>query len=48
MLRIDDLEAEIARLERQISEHRRGPGARSTRPTPATVGSDQTDSSGTT
>jgi hypothetical protein len=41
MLRIDDLETEIARLERQISEGRRGSGSPGNRPTPATVGSDR-------
>lgn len=45
MLRIDDLETEITRLERQISEHRRGTRPVETRPTPATVGSDRPDTS---
>lgn len=35
MLRLDDLQAEIGRLEAQIAESRRGGG--STPPTPATV-----------
>jgi len=41
MLRIDDLEMEIARLERQISEGRRGSGSPGIRSTPATMGSDR-------
>lgn len=48
MLRIDDLEMEITRLERQISEGRRGKGSTGNRPTPATVGSDQEETPGTT
>jgi hypothetical protein len=47
MLRIDDLETEIARLERQISEGRRGGGFTSDRPTPATVASDRVETPGT-
>jgi hypothetical protein len=43
MLRIDDLEAEITRLERQLSEGRRGSGSQVSRPAPATVGSDRTE-----
>jgi hypothetical protein len=35
MLRLDDLQAEIARLERQIAESRRGTGVTSSRQTPA-------------
>lgn len=35
MLRLDDLQAEVARLEKQIAEARRGSG--STRPRPAAV-----------
>lgn len=46
MLRIDDLEAEITRLERQI-ESRRGSGSAGPRPTPATVGTDTPQSSET-
>lgn len=45
MLRIDDLEAEIARLEQRI-EGRRGSGSTG-RPTPATVGTDTPQSSET-
>jgi hypothetical protein len=45
MLRIDDLEAEIARLERQIADHRRG--SKGNRSTPVTMASDQSDTSAT-
>jgi hypothetical protein len=47
MLRIDDLETEIARLERQIADHRRGAGSRGNRSTPAAVTPDQPDTSAT-
>jgi hypothetical protein len=43
MSRIDDLEADIARLEQQISEGRRGSGSSSNRPAPATVAPDRPD-----
>jgi outer membrane murein-binding lipoprotein Lpp len=46
MSRIDDLEAEIARLEQQISEGRRS-GPRSNQPAPATLGADKTEEAGT-
>jgi hypothetical protein len=39
--RLDDLEAEIARLELQIAEPRRGGGSRGSPHTPVTVASDQ-------
>jgi hypothetical protein len=39
--RLDDLEAEIARLELQIAEPRRGGGSRGSHHTPATVAPDQ-------
>lgn len=46
LVRLDHLETEIARLELQIVEARKGGGgSRSTHPTPATVGSDQGDTS---
>jgi hypothetical protein len=41
LLRLDDLEAEIARLELQIAEGRKSGDARSSRNPPVTVGSDQ-------
>jgi hypothetical protein len=47
MLRLDDLKADIARLELQIAESRRGGGSGS-RNTPANVGSDQVETNGTT
>lgn len=37
MLRLDDLQAEIARLERQIADARRGPGSTTSKPAPAEV-----------
>ena len=40
MLRLDDLQAEIARLERQISEARRGSGSTGTQPAPTQAGAD--------
>jgi hypothetical protein len=40
MLRLDDLQAEIARLEEQISQSR---GGSSSRHTPATIGVDRSD-----
>jgi hypothetical protein len=46
MLRLDDLQAEIARLELQISQSRRGSGS-SPRNTPATIGVDQSETPGT-
>jgi outer membrane murein-binding lipoprotein Lpp len=45
MSRIDDLEAELARLEQQISQGRRG--GDSNRPTPATIATDRSDTPGT-
>jgi outer membrane murein-binding lipoprotein Lpp len=47
MLRLDDLQAEIARLEQQISQSRRRGGTGS-RKTPATVGSERVETPGTT
>jgi hypothetical protein len=47
MLRLDDLQAEIARLELQISEARRGSGSGSSR-TPATVSSEPAGTPGAT
>jgi hypothetical protein len=41
LLRLDDLETEIARLELQIAEGRKGGNSRSTRHPPVTVASDQ-------
>jgi outer membrane murein-binding lipoprotein Lpp len=46
MSRLDDLEAEIARLERQVSEGRRPGGSRS-QPAPVPVGADKTEEPGT-
>jgi hypothetical protein len=46
MLRLDDLQAEIARLELQISEARRGSGSGTSRNTPANVGAERTETSG--
>jgi hypothetical protein len=45
LLRLDDLEAEIARLELQIAEGRKSGDSRSSRRPPATVGSDQAGTS---
>ena len=45
MLRLDDLQADIARLELQISDSRRS--GSSHRNTPATVGADRGEGSGT-
>jgi len=45
LVRLDHLETEIARLELQIVEARKGGGSRSTHSTPAAVESDQGDSS---
>jgi hypothetical protein len=47
MLRIDDLESEIARLEQQISQGRRSGGPGNKQPVPATVGGDKTEEPGT-
>jgi 50S ribosomal subunit-associated GTPase HflX len=41
MLRLDDLKAEIARVEQQIAESRRAAGSSSARRTPVNVGPDQ-------
>ena len=41
LVRLDDLEAEIARLELQIAEARKGGGFRSSARAPVTVGSDE-------
>jgi hypothetical protein len=46
MLRLDDLQAEIARLELQVSEARRGSGSGAHRHTPANVGAERTETSG--
>jgi 50S ribosomal subunit-associated GTPase HflX len=46
MLRLDDLQAEIARLERQIAEARRGSGSSGVRTTPKEVTPDHTESPG--
>jgi hypothetical protein len=46
MLRLDDLQAEIARLELQIAESRRGSGT-SQRKTPANIGADRGETSET-
>ena len=48
MLRLDDLQAEIARLEQQIAESRSGSGSSPSRNTPASVGSDQAETTGAT
>jgi outer membrane murein-binding lipoprotein Lpp len=47
MSRIDDHEAEIARLEQQISQGRRGSESTGNRPAPARVGTDNPDTPGT-
>jgi hypothetical protein len=47
MLRLDDLQAEVIRLEQQISEARRGPSSRVPRPQPVTVRADEADTPGT-
>jgi hypothetical protein len=47
MLRLDDLKAEIARVELQIAESRRGGGSTSPRSTPVSVGSDRGEPAGT-
>jgi hypothetical protein len=46
MLRLDDLEAEIARLERQVAEARRGSGSGGLRTTPKEVTPEHTESPG--
>jgi 50S ribosomal subunit-associated GTPase HflX len=43
LLRLDDLQADIARLEKQIAEARRGSPAKSSTPAPAEVTADSTD-----
>ena len=48
MLRLDDLQAEIARLELQIAESRGGSGSSQSGNTPVSVGSEQNDPTGTT
>ncbi len=46
LLRLDDIQADIARLEKQIAEARRGSGTKSSTPTPAGVVADTTDTPG--
>ena len=46
MLRIDDLQADVARLELQIAEARRGSGSSSRRPAPVGVATDTTETPG--
>ena len=47
LLRLDDFQADIARLEQQIAEARRGPAAKgSTPPAPVGVGADTTGAPG--
>jgi 50S ribosomal subunit-associated GTPase HflX len=46
MLRLDDLQAEIARLERQIAEARRGSASSGSRPAPKEVTPDHSGSAG--
>lgn len=43
MLRLDDLQAEIARLEQQISQSRRRPGPATTQPTPGELQADRSE-----
>jgi hypothetical protein len=43
LLRLDDLKAEIARLELQISDSRRGSGSATSRDTPVSVGSESSE-----
>jgi hypothetical protein len=47
MQRLDDLQAEVARLELQITEARRGSGSRAPRSGPVPVRSDDAETSGT-
>lgn len=47
MLRLDDLQADVARLERQIADAKRGGGAWSTRQPVTTVGADRPETPGT-
>ena len=46
MLRIDDLQADVARLEKQIAESRRGSGSNRPRPAPAEVPAETTETPG--
>jgi hypothetical protein len=46
MLRLDDLQAEIARLELQIAESRGGSGSSQSSHTPVSVSSDRDESTG--
>src|SRR5688572_30767090 len=46
MLRLDDLQAEIARLERQIGEARRGSGSSGSKSAPKEVTADHTEAPG--
>ena len=46
LLRLDDLQADVARLEKQIGEARRGTGPTGSPPAPAGVAADTTDSPG--
>lgn len=49
MVRLDDLQAEVARLELQISEARRGSGSRGSQPpAPVNVRADRVETSSTT
>ncbi len=47
LLRLDDFQAEVARLEKQIAEARRGSAAKGSTPAPAGVAADTTDAPGT-
>ena len=47
MIRLDDLQAEIARVEQQIAEFRRGGGAPPSRGTPVSVGPEREAPEGT-
>jgi|SRR5687767_12613446 outer membrane murein-binding lipoprotein Lpp len=47
MVRLDDLEADITRLEQQISEARRGTGSAGHRDTPAKVEAERAETPGT-
>jgi 50S ribosomal subunit-associated GTPase HflX len=46
LLRLDDLQADITRLEKQIAEARRGTGTKVTTPAPTEVVADTTDTPG--
>jgi hypothetical protein len=43
MLRLDDLQSEIARLEQQIAQSRRAPGPGSAQNAPTTVSSESAE-----